>query len=118
MRQDAAACLASTVDLMLVVGDDESSNTNKLTQVCRNNKTHQITGAQDISTEWLVGINKVGVTAGAFNPGWTIKEVMVKMENENVEARTEVFSGEEEDVKDYRPGDVVTGKVLLRMVSC
>lgn len=114
LRQDAAACLASTVDLMLVVGDDESSNTNKLTQVCREiTKTHQITGAQDISTEWLVGINKVGVTAGASTPGWTIKEVMVKMENENVEARTEVFSGEEEDVKDYRPGDVVTGKVVL-----
>lgn len=114
LRQNAAADLASTVELMLVVGDPKSSNTNKLTQVCREiTKTHQVTGAQDICAEWLVGIHKVGVTAGASTPDWMIKEVMVRMENGNVEARTEVFSEEQEAVKDYRPGDVVTGKVVL-----
>ncbi len=115
LRQDSAAKLASTVDLMLVVGDERSSNTNKLSQVCREIvKTHQITGARDISEEWLVGIKSVGVTAGASTPPWTIKEVMVKMENGNLEARTEeVISYQEADGKDYRPGDVITGKVVL-----
>ena len=115
LRQDSAAKLASTVDLMLVVGDEKSSNTGKLTQVCREIvKTHQITGAKDISAEWLMGINSVGVAAGASTPPWTIKEVMVKMENGNLEARTEeVISYQEADGKDYHPGDVVTGKVVL-----
>jgi 4-hydroxy-3-methylbut-2-enyl diphosphate reductase len=115
LRQDSAAKLASTVDLMLVVGDEKSSNTRKLTQVCREIvKTHQITGARDISGEWLVGIKKVGVTAGASTPPWTIKEVMVKMENGNLEARTEEdISYQEAEGKDFRSGDVVTGKVVL-----
>lgn len=112
LRQDAAANLASTVDLMLVVGDAQSSNTCKLTQLCREiAKTHQITGAGDISGDWLVGIKKVGVTAGASTPPWTIKEVMVKMENGNLEAGTEDVSTEKEG-KEYRPGDVITGKVV------
>jgi 4-hydroxy-3-methylbut-2-enyl diphosphate reductase len=100
---------------MLVVGDEKSSNTGKLTQVCREIvKTHQITGAKDISAEWLMGINSVGVAAGASTPPWTIKEVMVKMENGNLEARTEeVISYQEADGKDYHPGDVITGKVVL-----
>lgn len=115
LRQYSAAKLASTVDLMLVVGDEKSSNTGKLTQVCREIvKTHQITGAKDISAEWLMGINSVGVAAGASTPPWTIKEVMVKMENGNLEARTEeVISYQEADGKDYHPGDVITGKVVL-----
>jgi len=112
LRQDAAANLASTVDLMLVVGDKKSSNTRKLTQVCREiAKTHQITGAGDISGDWLMGIKKVGVTAGASTPSWTIKEVMVKMENGNLEARTDDVSTEKEG-KEYQPGDVITGKVV------
>lgn len=112
LRQDAAANLASTVDLMLVVGDVQSSNTRKLTQVCREiAKTHQITGAGDISGDWLVGIKKVGVTAGASTPPWTIKEVMVKMENGNLEARTDDVSTEKEG-KEYQTGEVITGKVV------
>ncbi|MDO9535938.1 MAG: bifunctional 4-hydroxy-3-methylbut-2-enyl diphosphate reductase/30S ribosomal protein S1 [Bacillota bacterium] len=112
LRQEAAANLASRVDLMLVVGDAQSSNTRKLTQVCREiAKTYQITGAGDISGDWLVGIKKVGVTAGASTPPWTIKEVMVKMENGNLEARTDDVSTEKEG-KEYQPGDVITGKVV------
>ena len=113
LRQDAAAKLASGVDLMLVVGDVKSSNTCKLTKVCREiTKTHQVAGAQDVSREWLVGIKKVGVTAGASTPSWTTKEVMVMLEDGNLETGTEeTFSAEEG--REYRPGDIITGKVVL-----
>ena len=112
-RQEAAAKLASRVDLMLVVGDVKSSNTCKLTEVCREiTKTHQVAGARDVSREWLVGIKKVGVTAGASTPSWTTKEVMVMLEDGNLETGTEeTFSAEEARV--YRPGDIITGKVVL-----
>ncbi len=114
LRQNEAKKLAPQVDLMLVVGDKKSSNTRKLTEICREiTKTYQVTGADDISDDWLVGVEKVGVTAGASTPDWKIKEVMVKMENGNLEAKAEEFSqmGEEE-VKTFRPGDVVPGKVV------
>ncbi len=105
LRQNAAAKLASAVDLMLVVGDRKSSNTEKLAKVCREMiKTYQITGAEEISSRWLVGIKKVGVTAGASTPDWTIKEVMDRMENENFEIRPEEESGPEEESKQEETG--------------
>ncbi len=114
LRQNAAAAMASTVDLMLVVGDNKSSNTRKLFQVCREiTKTYQIAGAGDISDSCLVGVEKVGVTAGASTPDWTIKEVMVKMEECNFESRAEESFSLQDEVKEYRPGDVVTGKVVM-----
>lgn len=113
LRQDAAAKLASRADLMLVVGDVKSSNTCKLTKVCREiTTTHQVAGARDVSRKWLVGIKKVGVTAGASTPSWTIKEVMAMLEDGNLETGTEeTFSSEEG--REYRPGDIITGKVVL-----
>jgi small subunit ribosomal protein S1 len=117
LRQDAAAKLASKVDLMLVVGDMKSSNTCKLAQVCREiTITHQVAGTRGISREWLVGVKKVGVTAGASTPSWTTKEVMVMLEDGNLEtAGTEKNFSEDEgqDYRDYRPGDIITGKVVL-----
>ncbi len=129
-RQLAASKLANTVDLMLVVGDKKSSNTHKLTQVCREiTQTYQVAGAHDIAREWLVGAKTVGVTAGASTPHWKIKEVMVMMENGSFEEKAaeefspsqeehnqEEVSQEElgqEEIKEYMPGDVVTGKVVL-----
>ncbi len=129
-RQKAALKLANTVDLMLVVGDEQSSNTRKLTQACREiTKTYQVTGAREIFREWLVGAKTVGVTAGASTPHWKIKEVMVMMENGSFEEKAaeefspsqeehnqEEVSQEElgqEEIKEYMPGDVVTGKVVL-----
>jgi small subunit ribosomal protein S1 len=137
LRQGAAAKLAATVDLMFVVGDPQSANTHKLTQVCRETvKTYQIAEAREIPGGSLAGVERVGVTAGASTPPWTIKEVMVKMENGKLdnledtrtedagteETNTEDTSTEEtiaeegfsfQEIRDYRPGDTVKGKVVL-----
>jgi len=122
-RQEAAAALAAKVDLMLVVGDKRSSNTQKLVQVCREiTKTFQITGASEIGMSWPAKARNVGITAGASTPHWTIKEVKEKMEemermeqeqNKQIDEKVqeEISSGNE--VKEYHPGDIVTGKVLL-----
>ncbi len=116
-RQNAAAKLAPTVDLMLVVGDPRSANTNKLTQVCRELvKTYQITEAREISAEWLVEVKRVGVTAGASTPSWTIKEVMAMMEDGKLDNLENTGTEEEfsyQEIRDYRPGDTVKGKAVL-----
>jgi len=80
-RQEAARDLSLEVDLMLVIGDQNSSNTKTLTQECLQTgvKTWQIQSSADIKPEYLVGVNKVGITAGASTPDWIIKEVLDRM---------------------------------------
>lgn len=101
-RQEAARELAAEVDLMLVIGDKKSSNTTTLFKECVSTgvKTYLIQTAINIEDEWLKGINKVGITAGASTPDWIIKEVIDKMagydENLNVEQEKEEQIQEEQ----------------------
>src|SRR5690606_1062246 len=80
-RQEAARELAQRVDLMLVIGDRNSSNTKTLTMECQKTgvRTWQIQSAADIYPEALAGVDKVGITAGASTPDWIIKEVLDRM---------------------------------------
>ncbi|MGE5543903.1 MAG: bifunctional 4-hydroxy-3-methylbut-2-enyl diphosphate reductase/30S ribosomal protein S1 [Bacillota bacterium] len=77
-RQQAAAELAGHVDVMVVVGDRDSSNTRSLVKICEGRKvtTYQIETAAELRREWFEGIEDVGVTAGASTPDWVIKEVL------------------------------------------
>lgn len=69
-RQQAAIDLAKEVDVMLVLGGRNSSNTTRLYELCREycDHAHHIEDAQEIQPEWFTGISKVGVTAGASTP--------------------------------------------------
>ncbi|MDK2835371.1 MAG: small subunit ribosomal protein ispH, lytB [Thermosediminibacterales bacterium] len=80
-RQRAAKKLAEMVDLMIVIGGRNSSNTKKLFQICRetSTKTLHIETAEELKPEWFEGIDNVGITAGASTPEWIIKEVISKM---------------------------------------
>ncbi len=67
------------VDLMLVVGDQKSSNSNKLAEVSRKSKdipSYLIGGVEDINLEWLQGIDSVSVTSGASTPTIVAEEVI------------------------------------------
>lgn len=76
-RYDAAKELAKTVDLMIVVGGKNSANTRKLAHTCDSQgvETHQLETADEIERQWLVGKERVGVTAGASTPDSAIEEV-------------------------------------------
>ena len=80
-RQEAARELCRKVDLMLVIGDLKSSNTRTLSKECQNTgvRTFQIQKASEIKPEWLDGVSKIGITAGASTPDWIIKEVLDRM---------------------------------------
>jgi 4-hydroxy-3-methylbut-2-enyl diphosphate reductase len=81
-RQDAVKKLAQKVDLMLVVGSINSSNSNRLRELAEKQgiAAYLIDGADDIEETWFQGINAVGLTAGASAPESLVQEVSDKLE--------------------------------------
>ena len=79
-RQLEAASIASKVDAMLVIGSKNSSNTQKLYEICKTrcNNTYYIQKADDFQPSDLSSIESVGITAGASTPNNIIEEVQKK----------------------------------------
>ena len=69
-RQDAVKTLATSCDLILVVGSQNSSNSKRLVEVSRDHGTpaHLIDDASEIDEAWLEGVEVVGLTSGASAP--------------------------------------------------
>ncbi|MBW4839942.1 MAG: 4-hydroxy-3-methylbut-2-enyl diphosphate reductase [Paenibacillaceae bacterium] len=83
MRQQAVAEQASQADLVIVVGDPRSNNSNRLAQVSEEIagvKAYRIADVTELKREWLEGIRKVAVTSGASTPTPITKEVIHYLE--------------------------------------
>lgn len=81
-RQSAAASLSKQVDIMIVIGGRNSSNTHKLAETCEMNlpkATYHVETAQELDSKWFEGKNKVGITAGASTPDYLIEECIAKI---------------------------------------
>ncbi|MTT33163.1 4-hydroxy-3-methylbut-2-enyl diphosphate reductase [Terrilactibacillus sp. BCM23-1] len=79
-RQEAVAEQAKEVDLLLVVGDKRSNNSNRLAQVSieiAGTPAHRIADLSELELDWLKGIHKVAVTAGASTPTQLTKDVIL-----------------------------------------
>ncbi len=76
-RQEEAKQIAASVDGMIVIGGKNSSNTQKLFEICKKecNNTYHVQSADDLKDEWLHGLQVVGITAGASTPKNIIEEV-------------------------------------------
>lgn len=98
-RQDAVKKLCEEVDLLLVVGASNSSNSNRLAELGERAgvDSRLITRAIDIESSWLVGKHKIGVTAGASAPEILVAEVIERLKAEGGETATE-FEGIEETI--------------------
>src|SRR5437588_53371 len=74
-RQEAVEQVAKDVDLILVVGSPNSSNSNRLVEVAQRSgvSAKLIDSAADIDMRWLEGVSRVGLTAGAFPPGALVR---------------------------------------------
>ncbi|MEJ8568865.1 4-hydroxy-3-methylbut-2-enyl diphosphate reductase [Elongatibacter sediminis] len=83
-RQDAVKELAARVQLLLVVGSVNSSNSNRLRELAEKQgvPAYLIDGADDIHRDWLDGIESVGVTAGASAPESLVAEVIERLRQE------------------------------------
>lgn len=117
-RQESAEQLSKTVDCMIVIGSKESSNTNKLYQICKDNcnNAYHIEKAEDLPADALKRFRKVGITAGASTPDWVIKEVIGKMQeiNDNVMENQESMMEEyEKTMRSVYAGDTVKGTVIM-----
>ncbi len=115
-RQSEAAELAARVDVMVVVGDRKSANTQHLTEICskRCPRVYQIEGASELEPNFLKGCSVAGLTAGASTPASIIKEVNETMSEEikNNEAMEESFEEMlEKSFKTLNTGEKVTGIV-------
>jgi 4-hydroxy-3-methylbut-2-enyl diphosphate reductase len=77
-RQVAVKHVASDADLLLVVGSENSSNSNRLVEVARNlgTSSHLIDSCEDIQPEWLEGVKTIALTAGASAPECLVEEVI------------------------------------------
>jgi 4-hydroxy-3-methylbut-2-enyl diphosphate reductase len=77
-RQVAVKQVASDADLLLVVGSDNSSNSNRLVEVARNlgTSSHLIDSCRNIRPEWLEGVKTIALTAGASAPECLVEEVV------------------------------------------
>ena len=83
VRQEAVAEQAGQADLVIVVGDPRSNNSNRLAQVSEeiaNVKAYRIADITELKREWLEGIEKVAVTSGASTPTPITKEVINYLE--------------------------------------
>ncbi|TXH71782.1 MAG: 4-hydroxy-3-methylbut-2-enyl diphosphate reductase [Thiothrix sp.] len=80
-RQDALKMLAETCDLVLVVGSPNSSNSNRLRELAekRNTPAYLIDDANDIRPEWLEGVQRIGLTAGASAPEVLVDGVLAHL---------------------------------------
>ena len=77
-RQTAVKEVAHQTDLLLVVGSDNSSNSNRLVEVARNHGTpsYLIENYKAIDAKWLAGVKTVTLTAGASAPECLVEEVV------------------------------------------
>ena len=86
VRQKGVLELSKTVDLMIIVGGKNSSNTTKLYQIAKTNcdRTIHIENSSELPKEIINDktISKIGITAGASTPDWIINEVVELMEGD------------------------------------
>ena len=76
-RQTEARQIAARVDAMVVIGDERSSNTQKLFEICKEEclNTYYIQTLDDLDINQLRSVESVGITAGASTPNKIIEEV-------------------------------------------
>ena len=80
-RQDAVKALAPRVDVVIVVGSPNSSNSNRLREVAANRgvPAYMVDTADQLDPAWVAGRAHVGVTAGASAPEVLVREVIARL---------------------------------------
>ena len=99
-RQDAVKQLALECDLVLVVGSINSSNSNRLRELAERCgvPSFLVDSAKDISKNWIIGKNKIGITAGASAPESLVKEVIESLKLIGCQSLVEI-PGVQENIK-------------------
>jgi 4-hydroxy-3-methylbut-2-en-1-yl diphosphate reductase len=107
-RQDAVRAMAPRADLLLVVGAQNSSNSNRLRDLGTSigKSSYLIADATDLDPEWLNGVATVGITAGASAPEELVQGVIERLSDYR-EVEIELLSGAEENVTFKLPRELL-----------
>ena len=103
-RQEAVTKMAALVDMVLVIGAQNSSNCNRLREVAESHgvPSYLVNGPEEIDPQWLAGKEKVGITSGASTPEVLVEQVIQALAPEQVT----MLTGAEEDVSFTLPKEL------------
>ena len=110
-RQHAVREISSDVDLVLVVGAQNSSNSNRLKEIGVDSgvPSYLIDDASCLDLAWLEGVNSIGITAGASAPEELVDELLEKLKAYgDVELR--MVSGVEENIQFKLPAELLEAR--------
>lgn len=115
-RQKSAEEISKNVDMMIVLGGRNSSNTTKLYEICKSNclNTIHVENSGEIPDD-IINLNKIktiGVTAGASTPDWIIKEAISKMSDNKEPEMNEQLAYMEQNDKQVVVGQVLKARVI------
>ena len=110
-RQEAVKFMAPQVDLVIVVGSANSSNSNRLREVSQKMGTasYMIENADHINPEWIINCDRIGVTAGASAPEILVKQVIDRLKQLGAKS-VRTLDGVEENVMFPMPKGLATSK--------
>jgi 4-hydroxy-3-methylbut-2-enyl diphosphate reductase len=108
-RQSAVRDLCRLVDLILVVGATNSSNSNRLREIGSEAgvPSYLIADGSELDREWLKGVNTVGITAGASAPEVLVDDVIDRLRTLGPVDVT-VLPGREENIEFRLPGELAS----------
>jgi 4-hydroxy-3-methylbut-2-enyl diphosphate reductase len=98
-RQEAVKFMAPQVEVVIVVGSPNSSNSNRLREVAEKNGafSYMVDSASQIDPQWLEGKQRIGVTAGASAPEILVNDVIDRLKELGAKS-VRVLDGVEEHV--------------------
>jgi 4-hydroxy-3-methylbut-2-enyl diphosphate reductase len=111
-RQDAVKELARRTDVVLVIGSKNSSNSNRLAEVAREQGTpaYLVDDEREVDPAWLEGAETVGVTSGASAPEWLVERMVTSLRERGASEVEEVRLADEH----VRFSDVRLGRAPTR----
>ena len=106
-RQDAVKALAPRVDVLLVIGSQNSSNSNRLAEVSdeRGTPAYLVDDETHVDPAWLAGAETVGLTSGASAPEWLVDRMLAFLASNGFDD-VEVVTLAEERVRFSLPAGV------------
>ena len=107
-RQASVRKLAEEVELILVVGARNSSNSNRLREIGEEMgvPTYLIDDARDLDPTWFAGVRRVGVTAGASAPEELVQDLVARLREINT-VELQIQDGIKERVRFKLPAELV-----------
>jgi 4-hydroxy-3-methylbut-2-enyl diphosphate reductase len=96
-RQDAVKDLARRSDVVLVIGSDNSSNSNRLAEVAREQGTpaYLVDDESEVDPAWIADADVVGLTSGASAPEWLVERMLAYLASRGATEVEEIVLTEE-----------------------